>query len=294
MTDNESRNTNATRRPAKLTRMARQLLQELVVEPEAESAELASDEAAWNAGGRRAGVVLVTAAVSMIVLHYFAMHDQYPNVVMALEAIGAEGAARGVTEWMNDPVDLRINRLRWLAAGCFIAYIAIPVIVVKVVLRERLRDFGLRLRGAFDDWWLYLLLFAVMIPVVLVIAGSDHFQATYPFYRLQAGEPLWPRMVEWELLYVSQFIGLEFFFRGFMVQGTRDRFGHYSVYAMMVPYVMIHFGKPMPETIGAIIAGLVLGSLALRTRSIAGGIAIHAGVALLMDFAALHAAGHFG
>jgi membrane protease YdiL (CAAX protease family) len=56
---------------------------------------------------------------------------------------------------------------------------------------------------------------------------------------------------------------------------------------MIVPYCMIHYGKPLPETLGAIVAGLVLGTLALRTRSIWGGVLIHIGVALTMDMLAL-------
>ena len=49
---------------------------------------------------------------------------------------------------------------------------------------------------------------------------------------------------------------------------------------MIVPYCMIHYGKPMPETLGAIVAGLILGTLAMRTRSIWGGVLIHIGVAI--------------
>jgi membrane protease YdiL (CAAX protease family) len=50
---------------------------------------------------------------------------------------------------------------------------------------------------------------------------------------------------------------------------------------------MIHFGKPLPECLGSIIAGLVLGVLAMDTRSIWGGVTIHVAVAWGMDFAAL-------
>jgi membrane protease YdiL (CAAX protease family) len=62
----------------------------------------------------------------------------------------------------------------------------------------------------------------------------------------------------------------------------------------MIPYVMIHFGKPLPETLGAIIAGLVLGHLALKSRSVWLGIATHVIVATSMDFAALLRRGYFG
>jgi membrane protease YdiL (CAAX protease family) len=55
----------------------------------------------------------------------------------------------------------------------------------------------------------------------------------------------------------------------------------------MVPYCMIHFAKPLPETFGAIIAGVVLGFMSLATRSIWMGALLHIAVALTMDLAAL-------
>ena len=84
----------------------------------------------------------------------------------------------------------------------------------------------------------------------------------------------------WEALYAAQFISLEFFFRGFLLQGLRRALGANAIFVMIVPYCMIHYGKPMPETFGAIGAGLILGTLAMRTRSIWGGVLIHIGVAI--------------
>ena len=56
---------------------------------------------------------------------------------------------------------------------------------------------------------------------------------------------------------------------------------------MVIPYCMIHFHKPLPEVFGAIVAGIVLGWLALETRSLWGGVLLHVAVALSMDVAAL-------
>jgi membrane protease YdiL (CAAX protease family) len=50
---------------------------------------------------------------------------------------------------------------------------------------------------------------------------------------------------------------------------------------------MIHYGKPYLEANGAIVAGIVLGSLAMRTRSIYAGFLVHITVAFSMDFLAL-------
>jgi len=63
--------------------------------------------------------------------------------------------------------------------------------------------------------------------------------------------------------------------------------GSQAIFAMVVPYVMIHFGKPMPETFAAILAGIFLGTLAMKTRSIWAGFLIHVSVAVSMDVAAL-------
>jgi membrane protease YdiL (CAAX protease family) len=56
---------------------------------------------------------------------------------------------------------------------------------------------------------------------------------------------------------------------------------------------MIHFGKPLPETIGAIIAGLVLGTMAIRSKSIIPGVCVHFCIALGMDILSLWHQGYF-
>jgi hypothetical protein len=70
------------------------------------------------------------------------------------------------------------------------------------------------------------------------------------------------------------------------VRATRI-FGVGAIFSMVVPYCMIHYGKPYLEACGAIVAGTVLGSLSMKTRSIYAGFLVHITVAILMDFLAL-------
>jgi membrane protease YdiL (CAAX protease family) len=91
----------------------------------------------------------------------------------------------------------------------------------------------------------------------------------------------------WEVLYAAQFFSLEFFFRGYWLRSMRTALGSNAIFAMVVPYCMIHFGKPFPETLAAIAAGVFLGTLAMKTRSIWSGFLIHVSVAISMDLAAL-------
>jgi membrane protease YdiL (CAAX protease family) len=132
---------------------------------------------------------------------------------------------------------------------------------------------------------------AIMVPLVFYFSGSQSFLDRYPFYNVARNESLFPNFVMWEIVYFVQFLALEFFFRGFILHGTKQRFGFYAIFVMVIPYCMIHFGKPMPETIAAIIAGVVLGFLSLKSKSIWLGVMIHCSVALIMDLSALYRKG---
>ena len=259
----------------------------------------------------RTTVVLATVMVSLALLEYVGMSNRYTELVWLIDAVGLGDLACSVDAWLSPTgypefcaaagdippgswnEQLEIRRLTYWAGACFTVYFVIPTVVSIVVLRASFRSMGLGVRGALKDWWIYVAMFSVVAPLILLVSTDPHFQETYPFYPIADGEPLWPNLWTWEMLYFTQFFALEFFFRGFMVHGTRQRLGYGAVFAMMVPYCMIHFGKPMPETIGAVIAGVALGSLSLKARSVWLGVAIHASVALSMDFASLWQRGYF-
>jgi membrane protease YdiL (CAAX protease family) len=176
--------------------------------------------------------------------------------------------------------------LAYWAVGQTAIYVAAPLVLIKLVFHQRLEDYGVKTRGGFRCWWAYALMFLAILPCVVSVSGGSAFQRTYPFYRLAPGEPLWPRFFIWEVLYAGQFFALEFFFRGFVLHGLRRRFGVYSIFVMTVPYCMIHFGKPPLETVAAIAAGIILGFMSLKTRSVWMGAVLHVAVAWTMDAAA--------
>ena len=171
------------------------------------------------------------------------------------------------------------------------AYVIGPVLVIRYVLRRPLREMGLRFRGACPHWPMYALLYSVALPVIVVASFGAAFQAKYPFYDLAPHESFWPHLWLWWFLYAAQFVALEFFFRGFLLHGLAPRLGWVSIFAMAVPYNMLHYGKPMPEALVAIAGGVILGSLSLKTRSIWWGASLHIAIALTMDALALWHAG---
>ena len=158
------------------------------------------------------------------------------------------------------------------------------------LMRGRLRDYGLSTRGMSRHVWIYVALFAAILPIVIVASYTKPFVATYPFYKY-AGRS-WTDFIAWELMYAASFVALEFFFRGFLLFALERQMGAYAIFVMVVPYCMIHFNKPVAEVCGAIFAGVVLGTLAMATRSIWCGVLIHISVAWTMDcLALLHTTG---
>jgi membrane protease YdiL (CAAX protease family) len=174
----------------------------------------------------------------------------------------------------------------WWSGWRVFGYVVMPMVTLLCMPGARIRDAHLSLRGFFHHLWIYVLLFLLVLPAVILASKTPEFRHTYPFYRLanRSSFDLWT----WEALYGAQFVSLEIFFRGFILQGLRRALGSNAIFVMIVPYCMIHYGKPLPETLGAIVAGLILGTLAMRTKSIWGGVLIHIGVAMTMDVLALH------
>jgi membrane protease YdiL (CAAX protease family) len=173
-------------------------------------------------------------------------------------------------------------------------YVVVPALVVRLALRgERFRDYGLSTAGFTRHLKVYGLLYLIVLPPLIVASRTAPFRRTYPFYKLAARS--WLDFVAWEALYVLQFFALELFFRGFMLHPLKPALGAYAIFAMALPYCMIHYDKPAAEAVGAFIAGTVLGTLSLRTRSIWAGVLIHASVAFTMDLlAVIHQAGYPG
>ena len=168
----------------------------------------------------------------------------------------------------------------WWAWTRVVGYLS-PLLFWRLVFPEdRVLDMGLRVRGLREHAWLYALFVVVIVPLLWVAGGQADFAEQYPIFA-QAGRS-WLDFLVWEAGYLAQFFALEVFFRGFWLRACRG-LGVGAIFSMMVPYTMIHLGKPYFEACGAIVAGVVLGSLAARTRSIWAGFLVHATIALLMD-----------
>lgn len=174
----------------------------------------------------------------------------------------------------------------WWALGSIALYLPVPMLIVRFGFGHRLKEYGWHIDVPGRYWLLYGAMLLVVLPLVFYAASRPEFRAVYPFYRGAFSAPA-AAVLAWELVYLTQFLALEFFFRGFLVIGMGRVLGRLAVWIAVVPYCMIHYHKPPLEALAAIVAGLVLGEVAQRTGSIVGGVVVHIGVALTMELLAL-------
>jgi membrane protease YdiL (CAAX protease family) len=232
--------------------------------------------------------ITVLTAFSLSMIKYW---GDYLFLVSCLQSWGLKSLAATTFYWFTSPVNGQLHRLLYWVMLVIFFHLVPAFALIKWVFKQPFSNYGLSLKGAFTDYKVYLIMLAIMIPLVFYFSKTSSFQQRYPFYKLHSGEGIFPNLIIWEAFYFIQFFALEFFFRGFLLHGTKHKFGYYSVFVMTIPYCMIHFTKPFPETISAIIAGIVLGTLSLKSNSIWLGVAIHCSVAATMDVCSLYQQG---
>jgi membrane protease YdiL (CAAX protease family) len=177
----------------------------------------------------------------------------------------------------------------YLALSSIVTRLLIPMAVIRWVFKDKLSAYGFRVRGTMRLGAIYVGLLSIMLPILFYVSSQESFQNKYPMYRF-AGDD-WGTFLIYEFSYVLVFLSGEAFWRGFMVNGLAGRYGLYALPIMSIPYAMVHFGKPMSESLGAILTGLVLGYLALKHRSFWLGVALHSTIGVSMDILCLWRAG---
>lgn len=161
-------------------------------------------------------------------------------------------------------------------------FLLIPIFIIKTIFKEPVSYYGWQIGDTFKHLGLYLFIVCFFIIFIWIYTRFDSsFLYYYPFYK-KAGRSLFD-FLAWEFLYILQFVALEFFFRGFLLQGLKRVVGSLSIAIMLLPYMMIHLPKMWTEALASIPFGLMLGFLALKSKSIWGGVAIHLSVAITLD-----------
>ncbi len=173
--------------------------------------------------------------------------------------------------------------------ACMLLFVVVPLGFHLIFPLPGMHHYGLSLRSAITHFPVYFGLLLVMLPILWIVSAEPGFYSFYPMYK-PAGINDW---MSYEMVYMLQFFAVEFFFRGFCLFRLERMMGYYAIAIMVIPYALIHIHKPLPEALGSIAGGLVLGYLAIKTRSIWPGLFVHCGVAFSMDYFSLLRIGWF-
>lgn len=217
---------------------------------------------------RRTSIVLLTSAVCLAAWHLVGNYKFWEQHTTDALSLGLDPAiAAGI----------------WALTVCFLLLGVVPLLVVKFVLREKLSDYGIQLGNLNFG----TICFVLVVPLVIVIgygsAQSPEFRAMYPINPVALTSAT---ALAWHLVgQIFWYAGWEFHFRGFLQHGMKKSCGITTgIWVQTLASMLAHFGKPGAEVFASIVAGVLWGALAWRTRSLLSGYLQHWLLGASLDF----------
>lgn len=202
-----------------------------------------------------------------------------------------------IRDFLPDQVLIQNNSLTfWIGAyrliAAFVLFALIPALIVKLVFRENLRDYGVSLGIKVRTVRSFLMMGPILFVVGVYTGSSETMRGTYPLNEfflhcdfLQEGMTGWGFFTLHALTYLLYYVGWEFLFRGFLQNGLHQQTGVYTaVCVQTLASAMLHYGNPGIEVFASLFAGLYWGFLVLRTRSLLSGLLQHSLLGITVDY----------
>ena len=185
-------------------------------------------------------------------------------------------------QFVNRP-DGDLYARAWQFVVFFVLMFVVPVLYVKLVMKRPLSDFGF---GLGDVKWGAKWLIAIpvlVVPLIYISSKMPDVRSEYPLAKSLLTDQ--SHLMIYELGYVVfYYIAWEFFFRGFLLFGLKERFGAFSaILIQTISSCLVHIDKPEGEIIGSIFIGVLFGMIALRSRSIWWVFLLHISIGVLTD-----------
>jgi membrane protease YdiL (CAAX protease family) len=153
----------------------------------------------------------------------------------------------------------------WLSE--FLYYAVFPVLVIIIVLRKNPLDFGLR-PGDARVWGLYTGIVCLAAAAILYLSSFNTSLQNY--YQMENF-----RLPVYFITSLVSLAASEFIYRGFLLFGLKEKFGEGSILLQMIPFALLHLGKPELETVSTLITGILFGYIAYRGKSYWPALIIH-------------------
>jgi len=258
----------------------------------------------------RVGIVLGSAFVLLMVWGPEGTVPLLRKAATAWQPSCVPGVDPGCVLPRPDPMMLVPWDQEWLSFLIgLLLLVAIPMVIIKAVLKQRWSDYGLGLPPR-DRWSLTAIsALLLLLPSLLLFwlgARDPEMQREYPLYHGRF-ESL-GQFAVYQLGYLAFFVVIEFIFRGYLLFGlyrARDTevlrgvtgvpgplvFGSYAVFLSMLSYTAWHLSKPVAEAWGTLAWGIATGAIALATGTIWHIVLVHWLLNVFLDYLILMRSG---
>lgn len=213
-------------------------------------------------------LILAVAPFLMIAWKYFGDPKYLAEAIPAGWVLWGDRAASGAV-------------YSFVAGFCLLGLV--PAVLVRWVFGEPFAHYGIQLGNRIRTARAILVLCPAFVLAGYVASTDPAIQACYP---INPGAGKSPAMfAAHAAAYLLFYLGWEFHFRGFLQFGLRERLG--DVNALLVQVLasgLLHIGRPASETFLSLLAGVLWGVLAIRTRSLLAGLAQHYMLGISLDW----------
>ena len=216
----------------------------------------------------RALYLILVAVVSMTVFYYRTRVD----------TIAVINADEGLQAMTGPAIGFLGHNLAALALVG-----ALPLLTARLLCGFNFRTIGL----SWGRWRQGLVWLAVGLPLAVLAAhlssSEPVMRAVYPLNPTLLPQPApFAKHMAGQLAY---YVAWELLFRGVLLFGLERRLGFAGANVVQTALSTVaHFGRPLPETLAAIPAGLAFGGIAKHTRSIWYVVIIHLTVGAALDW----------
>lgn len=194
---------------------------------------------------------------------------------------------RVVTAWVAKTTLARSPHVQlWIRAAWALLHcvgFAIGPMLVAKILGIRWAELGLIWGILSAERNRIYLVCAGSLPVVLGLSFFSQFQSAYPMFR--SSEKGIEVTVLWLCIYSIYLFSIELYFRGFLLSLWTPFCGPWAMGLAMIPYVATH--RFVPEMVGAVPVGILLGVWRMRSGSIVPGFVAHLVIATEIELCGL-------
>jgi membrane protease YdiL (CAAX protease family) len=223
--------------------------------------------ALFNKENRKTTLILLSTPVILTTFKYYGTKDFYlDHLASAFSLYGNEELTSALYTFSSSLILLGL----------------LPALMIKFAFHEPLSVYGVRLGNWRGGLKAFLILAPVMVALTFPCSRMGSFTSEYPLYQGAGASSA--DFMAYSLLYLTYYLGWEFFFRGYMQFGLEKGLGIWNAILLQtLASCLVHIGKPDAEIYSSILGGIMWGMIVFRTRSLLPALLLHWLLGICLD-----------